>query len=97
MNRPYIRFLLRHLRYALGSCGKSLLQPPVRDLTAGREPYSLVRFHVANDVRQRLGTAGAARNVRMKLERTERRPEARLFVKLVEHPLPDDQRVVGIS
>src|SRR6185437_1798973 len=97
MNRPYIHFYSRHLRHALGSRGKSLLKAPVGDLAARSEPDSLVRFHVADDVRQRLGAAGPARNVRMKLERAESRREARFLVKLIEHRLPDDQGVVGIS
>src|SRR5581483_11567050 len=40
---------------------------------------------------------GTARNVRMKLKRAERRPEARLLVELIEHPFPDNQGVVGIA
>ena len=69
----------------------------MRHFAAGGEPDAFVRLHVRDDVRQGFRSAGPAGNVRMKLERTKRRRETGLFIKLIEHALPDRQRVAGIA
>src|SRR5258708_30190409 len=73
------------------------VEAPAGDLAAGREPYAVGLLHVLDDAAQGLGPPGPARNVGMELERAIGRRDPRFLVKLVEHPLPDQQRILRIS
>src|SRR5215471_9192473 len=74
--------------------GKSLLQPPLRDLNTGGEPNALMSLHVFDHFFQHGGPSRSAGNVRMELKRGESRRYRRFLVELVEKTLPQRQSIV---
>src|ERR1051325_1755477 len=76
--------------------GKVLLQPPVGDLDAGRKPYALMTFHVFDHFFERAGPAQPAGYVRVQLKRGKHRPKSRFFIKIVEEPFPQTERIFGM-
>src|SRR5262245_27040697 len=74
--------------------GKSLFQPPLRDLNTGCKPNPLVSLHVLNHLSQHRGPSRSTGNVRMELKRGESRRYRRFLVELVEKTLPQRQSIV---
>src|SRR5262245_29376737 len=74
--------------------GKSLLQPPLRDLNTGGEPNALMSLHVFDHFFQHGGPSRSTGNIGMELKRGERRRYRRFLVELVEKTLPQRQSVV---
>src|SRR4030095_6778636 len=74
--------------------GKSLFQPPLRDLNTGGEPNPLMSLHVFNLFLKDAGPAGPARYVGMELKRGESRRYRRFPIELVEKTFPQSQSVI---
>src|SRR5689334_22010335 len=53
-------------------------------------------FHIFDHFFERAGPAQSAGNVWMELKCRKHRPERRLFVKVVEKPFPQAQRILGV-
>src|SRR5262245_46344969 len=74
--------------------GESLLQPPLGDLNASREPNAPVSLHVFDHFSKRGGPSRPAGNIRMELKRGERRCDRRFLIELVEKAFPQSQSVI---